>query len=438
MTTALPGELPDPRQSLDQHLRLGMMVVGALLLCLLAAATLVTITGAVAGAGQVAVASKVKSVAHPTGGVIAAILVQDGDRVKADAPLIRFDTRVAGVSASMSAMNLDQLLAQQARLQAERDGLSLIHFPAGLTLHADPSARQAMAGEQRLFQLRRAALSGQQAQLAERVRQLQQQIASYQAQIAANQKQSALIEPERKGVRNLWERKLVTINRLNELERTAVSLEGNVAALQADIAQTRARIAEIRQQSIQIVQDSRSQAATQLAEVEQRLADQQVRTASAGDTFDRSVVRAPADGIVDALAYTTIGGVVPPAQTILRIVPDTGPMTVEAKISPADIDQIHTGQPARIAFAAFNRQTTPQLQGVVSLISAERFDDPRTGQGYYAVRIDVPETELQRLGGLQLVPGMPAEVYIQTGGRSLLSYLTKPLQDQFARAFREN
>ena len=423
------GLTPDPRQSLRHYQRIGLALLALLLLSLLLAASLVRMSGAVVGQGELVVASKVKTVTHPEGGVIAALLVKEGDRVRAGDPLIRFDSSVTVVSAAMSEMSLDQLLARRERLRAERDGLTVLRFPA--------TASAAAMDEQRLFALRRAALSGEQAQLRERMRQREQQIASYQAQIAAYRQQAALIEPERQGVRDLWERRLVTINRLNELERTAVSLQGSIAALQADIAQARAGIAEIRQQSIQLTQQHRSEAATLLSETEQRIAEQRQRAAGATDSFERSTVRAPASGIVDQLTYTTIGSVIPPAQPILRIVPQ-GPLEVEARIPPTGIDQLHKGQSARIGFPAFNRQTTPEIHGTLDFVSAERIDDPQTRQSYYIVRIALPPAELQRLDGLKLVPGMPAEVYLETGSRSLLSYLFKPLSDQFARAFREN
>ena len=423
------GLTPDPRQSLRHYQRIGLALLALLLLSLLLAASLVRMSGAVVGQGELVVASKVKTVTHPEGGVIAALLVKEGDRVRAGDPLIRFDSSVTEVSAAMSDMSLDQLLARRERLRAERDGLTVLRFPA--------TASAAAMDEQRLFALRRAALSGEQAQLRERMRQREQQIANYQAQIAAYRQQAALIEPERQGVRDLWERRLVTINRLNELERTAVSLQGSIAALQADIAQARAGIAEIRQQSIQLTQQHRSEAATLLSETEQRIAEQRQRAAGATDSFERSTVRAPASGIVDQLTYTTIGSVIPPAQPILRIVPQ-GPLEVEARIPPTGIDQLHKGQSARIGFPAFNRQTTPEIHGTLDFVSAERIDDPHTRQSYYIVRIALPPAELQRLDGLKLVPGMPAEVYLETGSRSLLSYLFKPLADQFARAFREN
>lgn len=427
---ALSAEKPDPQGALRRYQRIASGLLGAMMVSLLLAASLIRVSGAVIGAGEVAVAGKVKTISHPTGGVIAAILVKEGDRVRAGEALIRFDTEVAGVSASMTRMNLEQLLAQRARLEAERDGRSGPVFPPGLR------APEAMKSERRLFALRREALTGEQAQLAERIDQLQEQIASYEAQIAAYRQQQALIAPERAAVHSLWERKLVTINRLNELERTAVSLEGSVAALQADIAQTRARISEVRQQSTQLVQQRRSEAAALLAETEQQIAEQRQRTANASEGFDRSIIRAPASGTVDQLAYTTRGSFIPPAQPILRIVPD-GPLAIEARIAPADREQLQLGQKARITFPSLNRQTTPDLSGTLRFISAERADDPRTGQAFYTARIVISPGASSK-AGLELLPGMPAEIYIQTGSRSLLSFLTKPLADQFSRAFREN
>jgi HlyD family secretion protein len=187
---------------------------------------------------------------------------------------------------------------------------------------------------------------------------------------------------------------------------------------------------------IQLDQDSRSQAGADLSEVIAKLADQQVRTVSTDDAFDRSVITAPVSGIIDKLAFSTVGGVVPPAETIMEVVPDSDRLEVKAQVSPADIDQLSMGQAAMLRFSAFNMQTTPEIKGRLIHVSAETQTDQRTGATYYEVRIEVPEAEMQQLGGLKLVPGMPVEAYIQTGDRSLLSFITKPLSDQLARAFR--
>jgi HlyD family secretion protein len=429
--------LVNPEEALRRYLRIGLITVGVLVFGLFGLAAIVNISGAVIATGQISVESQVKKIAHPTGGVIAEIYVRDGARVKAGDALMRLDTTVAGVSASVSSEGLVQLLARRARLEAERDGRPYPVFPAQLLQSRDPSARTAMAEEVRLFRLKQQARAGLHAQLRDRVRQMEQQIGGYQGQIAANSRQSELIKPELEGVRGLWEKKLVTINKLNSLERTAVDLDSSSASLGANIAQARSRISEIREQAIQLDQEARSQAGTELAEVITALNDQQVRQVSTGDTVDRSIIRAPYNGVVDKLAFSTIGGVVPPAETIMEIVPDSDQLVVEAKISPADVDQLSIGQPAVLRFSAFNMQTTPEIDGRLTHVSAEAKLDERSGLSFYNVRLEVGEREMRRLGGLKLVPGMPVEAFIQTGERSLLSYITKPLRDQLNRSFRE-
>ncbi|WP_231639172.1 HlyD family type I secretion periplasmic adaptor subunit [Sphingomonas profundi] len=427
----------DPERSLRRSMRAGMIVVAVLVFGLFGLASIVQVAGAVIGYGEVTVESKVKKIGHPTGGVIAEVYVRDGDRVKAGQPLMRLDSTVTSVNAEVTGESLDQLLADKARLTAERDGAGAIAFPRDLLARGDPSARAAVAEARRLFALKRGSVTGQRAQLVERVKQLEQQIESYRVQIAAGQEQMRLIGPERESVRELWNKQLVTTSRLNQLERTAVDLKGTAASLQANIAQTRARITETRQQMIQLDQDARTSAGAELAEVTRKLAEQQVNTVNAGDVYGRSTIRAPYAGVVDKLAYTTVGGVVPAGATIVEIVPDTDRLTVEAKISPGDIDQLSPGQPAVLRFSAFSAPTTPELNGTVARIAPERTMDERTGSSFYIVRVDVSAGELKRLGGLKLVPGMPVEAFIQTGRRSLMSYVTKPLRDQLRRSFRE-
>ena len=434
MPISAPGF--DPRRRLRIDSRMALLLVAAILVVLLLLATVVNIAGAVIAQGEVSVASRVKRLSHPTGGVLAAILVRDGDRVVAGQPLLRFDTSVTAVSAEMAGKTLDQLLAMQARLTPERDGLSRVAFPVQLD-PAAPQAVAAMAAEARMFELRRTEIAGQRAQLAQRIAQADQSIASYRTQIAAAREQSALIQPELDGLRSLYARKLATINRVNELERTAVALRANAASLGAQIAQGRAQIAELREQIIDLGQSARTRASTELADVTAKLSDQQLRQASARDSIDRSVLRAPQSGVVDKLAYVTVGGVVPPAQPILEIVPDRDRLIVDARVSPADIDQVRAGQHAMLRFSAFNTRTTPEIEGVVRRLSAERQSDERTGASYYRVSIEIPADAAKRLGGLALMPGMPVEAYVATGGRSMLSFLMKPLADQLARAFRE-
>lgn len=438
LAIASPGIDPDAR--LKGKLRAAVAGVTILVVGFGAAAALVPIGGAVIGAGEVTVASRVKRIAHPTGGVIAQIMVANGDHVVRGQPLIRLDDSVAGVDAAYSSLSLDQLLAQRARLEAERTGASTIAFPRELAARKDGAGQQVIADEQRLFALRRTEQASTRGQLAARAQQYRQEITGYRAQISALQTQQALIAPERRGVRALWEKDLVTIDRMNQLERTAADLTGNIAALHANIAQANARISEVSQQIGALGDTRQSDAGTQLAQVNAALNQQQVRNATARDQQQRTVLRAPVDGVVNKLTASTIGGVIRNAEPVLEIVPDHDRKVVEATISPTDIDQVRKGQPVRIRFSAFNSQTSPEVMGHVIFIAPERTVEVETQRSYYPVRIAIDPSGLARLkaSSLALKPGMPAEIYIETGSRSMLSYLMKPLRDQLARAFRDN
>jgi len=441
---ALSVDVPPPSPSdplgVEERLvrtrRLAFMGLGAFLLVLVLAASVIQVGGAVVGQGQLGVESRVKQIAHPAGGVIKAIFVHDGQKVAKGQLLIQLEDNVTGLNASLSVQTVDQLLAQRARLMAERENAPAIAFPPELTRNASSSAAAAMASEQRLFNLRRSERTSLRGQLAQRVVQLEQQIDSYRAQIGALQQQKVLIEPEREGVRDLWKKGLVTINRLNQLERAAVDMDGSIASLQANIAQTRARITETRQQIISIDQNARSEAGTELAQVMTTLNEQQVKSASASDQFSRTEIRAPYSGTVDKLAFATVGGVIQPAQKIMEIVPENERLLVEAAMNPADINRLRYGQKARVRLSAFSAPTTPEIPGTVVFVSPERTSDPNTGASFYRVHVLMDQAVIAH-ERLDLKPGMPAEVFVSAGERSLLSYVLKPLRDQFARAFRD-
>ena len=355
--------------------------------------------------------------------ILTAMLVRDGDHVAKGQVLMKFDVGVSSVGMESAALGLEQLRARRARLEAERDGAGSILFPPELTTSTDARARDAMMREQRLFGLRQRERSGTISLLGQRVRQYQEQIASYDAQIAALDQQMVLVEPELAGLRKLHEKQLVTINRLNEMERTAVQMRGSKAALQSNIAEARARISEASEQMLNVDKQIRSDAATQLAEVVGQLNDQQVRVATTSDMVDRSVIRAPQSGTVDKIAFLTIGSAVPPNQPMLQIVPDRDNLVIDAKIRPQDIDQVRVGQKARVTFSGLNRQTTPDVAGSLIFVSPDLTTDQRTGASYYRIKV-------------RLKAGMPAEVFVQTNDRSILSFLLKPLLDQIRYSMR--
>ncbi len=416
-------------------LRRLLVLTGGLVLVILVLALVVPIGSAVIASGAVTVEGQLKRIAHPTGGAIANIAVENGDHVEEGQVLIRLEDTVSGAASSFSEMTVEQMLAQQARLEAERLGAASVRFPTALQTSNSETAKAAMMDEQQLFRIRRQEEAQIRAQLRARIAQHQQQIRSLNAQISSNQQQLDLIQPELQGVRDLWEQELVTISRLNELERTSAGLHGRIAALQADIARMSAAITETQQQLIQLTQSRRADAAAQLASLNTALNDVQTRNIANEDQQENRSITAPYSGVVEKLRFSSVGEVIQPAQPILEIVPDRAPMIVEAYVDPVDIDRVLVGQSARIRFPSFNTSATPEIQAEVTYVAKDRSYDENEKVGYFLarLRIDSDQVEQERL---QLTSGMPAEVYIQTGDRSMISFLTKPLQDQFARAFR--
>jgi HlyD family secretion protein len=380
----------------------------------------------------------VKKVQHPTGGVVGKLNVQDGDRVKAGDILVQLDDTITRANLAIVTKGLDELTARKARLEAERDGAEAVSFPRMLLAHSDePSVAIAIANERKLFELRRNARLGQKAQLKQRITQLQDEISGLNAQQEAKAREIALIGKELDGVRELWKNNLVQITRLTALERDAARLEGERAQLIALVAQAKGKISETELQVIQIDQDLSSEVAKDMREVDAKYGEFVERKVAAEDQLKRIDIRAPQDGVVLESKVHTVGGVIPAGDTIMLIVPETDKLQVEAKINPRDIDQIQPGQSAILRFSAFNLRTTPEINGTITRIAADTTTDQRTGQTYYNTRIAMTKGEIARLGEVKLIPGMPVEAFVQTGERSVMSYLIKPLQDQFMRAFRE-
>jgi len=428
---------PDVTAALATRMRRALWLMVGIIAALLAISTIVQIDGAVVGSGALSAESRVKTIAHPTGGILSRLLVRDGDRVRANDIVMEFATDVSGPSSELSNQSLDQLLARQARLDAERSGRSQMRWPAGYPPPADDEARAALAQERRLLQLRQSEMTGNRRLLDERISQFNELNQSYRVQINSARRQLEIIQPELAGLRQLYEKRLVTVNRLNQLERQAVELEGSIGALEANIAQTNARISEVREQKLTIEQSRRAEAGAELAQVDAAIADQRIRIADADDRFSRSVVRAPAAGVIEKLAFTTIGSAVPGGTPIAQIVPDKDALIVEASVRPSDIDQLKVGQPARIMFPTLEQNVTPELAGKLIYLAADATDDGRGGPPFFRIRVELPVTTRNMPIHTQLRAGLPAEVFLRTGSRSLMSYLLKPLLDQINHAFRQ-
>ncbi|TIP22636.1 MAG: HlyD family type I secretion periplasmic adaptor subunit [Mesorhizobium sp.] len=401
-------------------------------------AAVTELSGAVIASGKMVVDSSVKKVQHPTGGVVGDILAREGDAVKSGQVLIRLDETVTRANLAIVTKGLDEFEARLARLEAERDDHNDIAFPTALTSRRDETAvARAMAGEQSLFEFRRQARAGQKAQLDERIAQLAEEASGLTEQREAKSQEIKLIGTELDSIRKLWLKKLVSIDRMTALERDAVRLDGEHGQLTASIAQAKGRIAETRLKIIQIDQDLRSEVATELRDVQGKISEFVERKVSAEDQLKRIDIRSPQNGVVHQLAVHTVGGVISPGEVIMLVVPVADDLTVEARIAPQDIDQLSLGQDVALKLSAFNQRVTQELNGSVSEISADLSVDERSGAAFYTVRVGLPGTELKKLKGLTLAPGMPVEAFFSTGSRTMLSYLVKPLADQIGRAFRE-
>ena len=426
------------RRSMRRHLVAAIVVVSVLVVGVGGWAATAVISGAVVASGSLVVDTNVKKVQHPTGGIVGELRVRDGDRVHAGDVVVRLDETVTRANLAIVTKGLGEMMARKARLESERDGLDTITFPAQLVADAgDPDRAAAMDSERKLFNLRKTARSGQKAQLRERIAQLGEEITGLTAQQNSKAKEIALIERELAGVRELWKQNLVQLTRLTALEREAARLDGERGQLVAASAQAKGKIAETALQILQIDQDIASDVAKELREVDGKIGELVERKVAAEDQLKRIDIRAPQDGTVFQLAVHTVGGVITAGDPIMLIVPEADNLSVEVKVNPQDIDQLQLNQKAILRFSAFNIRTTPEIEGVVTRISADTSTDQRTGQSYYTVRIAMPADQIERLGEVKLLPGMPVEAFMQTRDRTMLSYLIKPLHDQFLRAFRE-
>lgn len=397
------------------------------------------LSSAVISSGILVVEGNAKKVQHPEGGIVAALLVREGQPIAAGETVIRMDDTAARASLSAVEKNIIQLLTRQARLEAERDGLPDVMTPLSLQGRLKGGEiEDAMMSERRLFKDRQFSRAGQKAQLREQVHQLREQIGGLDVQRQAKDDEMALIAKELEGKRHLYEIGGITLNQVNTLDRSATRLSGERGQIIASVAASRGRIAELELQVLQIDQDLRTEVAAELRDVANQIATLAEDEVKARDRLKHSDVKAPIAGIVHLLSVHTVGGVATAAETLMEIVPQSTALMVETRVSPQDIDQIVVGQAATLHFSAFNRNTTPELAGSVIRVSADLETDKATGASFYRAGITIPDDEITRLPtGLDLVPGMPVETFIRTGNRTVISYLVKPLSDHAQRAFRE-
>jgi HlyD family secretion protein len=394
------------------------------------------LSGAVMAPGAFVVERNVKKVQHSYGGIVAEINVKNGDFVESGQVLVRLDATQIAAELGVIKSQLLELNARSYRLSAERDGLPTLAYPKAF-INQSADARAAAESEIRLFEETRQAKESQKDQLKLKAEQTQEEIGGLSAQRSAKSGELQIIRKELEEVRKLHGKQLTTISRVYAMEREEMRLNGEHGGLTAQIARARGQISEIKVQIMSVDENVRAQAQRELRAVEAKLIELAEREIAAKDKLARIDIRSPQKGIVHELAVHTIGGVITTAEQIMLIVPEEDSLTVQARINPVDIDQVVIGRPARLRLTAFSKQKTPEIDARVVHIAADATVDPKTGQSYYSVRLEMDDKARRTVDDLKLVPGMPVEVFMATGDRTALSYLGKPLFDQFNRAFRE-
>lgn len=426
----------------ENPFRIGPRVLaGATLAFLLVAgaggwAATAQLAGAVIAEGQVAVDQRLKAIQHRDGGIVSEINVREGDFVREGQVLLRLDDAQTRAELSIVEAQLLELAARKARLLAERDGLPQIGFPEALDA-SRPEVQALLDGETRLFAGNRLNRESQKEQLRLGIDQLGEETRGLEAQRASKSSEIALIEEQHARLELLARQQLVERTPVYALERDMARLKGERGEVDAAMARARARMSEIRLQILAIDENARTEAQRELTAAGTRISELEDRRMAISDRLARTGIRAPISGFVNELNVHTVGGVITPAEVLVTIVPEDAKLKVEIRIDPASIDQVAVDRPARLRLTALNQRTTPELAGVVSHVSPATTRDPATGRFYYRGDVEVPPAELSRMGGSRLIPGMPVEVYVTTAERTALSYLLKPVTDQFSKAFRE-
>lgn len=396
------------------------------------------LAGAVIAGGTVVVETSVKKVQHQTGGIVGEILVQNGDHVEAGQTLMKLDETMTRANLQIFAQQLDRADARLARLEAESIGAADMKIPVSLASRVnDPDIAELLVGERALFESRATFVKGQQAQLGERIGQYEQQIEGLKAQQKSNDDSLALTRDDFRTVEDLYRKKLVPLDRISALRQNIARLEGEDGRLIAAVAETQGRISETRLQITQLAEDQRREANTDLRDTEGKRVELMERKLVAEDQLSRTTIRAPQAGFVEQLQIHTVGGVINPGETIMNIVPQADRLVVDARVAPVSIDDVSPGQPVRIRFPAFDMATTPECHGEVDRVSADLIREPQQQVAYYEARIKVNDESTCLKGVRKLLPGMPAEVFIQTADRGVWSYFMKPILDQVNRSFKE-
>ncbi len=402
---------------------------------------LAPIDGAVVASGAIDLRGQAKSVQSLDGGTVAEILVREGQVVAGGAPLLRLDTTQLEVEADILRGRLSEAALRERRLEAERVGAGTLAFAPLPPEIAGRDLAVEAAGQRAIFEARAAVRRGEDEQLAERAAQVDAQIEGARGQIAAVERQIALAAEEEDRARRLSEQGLARAERLRAAQDRTADLGGRLAALRSEAARAAIALQDARLALVQAERTFREGVVTELRDAAAETGELRLRLAEIGTRIARAEIPAPVSGMVHEMTVATVGGTIAPGEVLMEVVPTGGRMDVAVKIDPAQIDEIRIGQPVRVMLSGLGAADAPEIEGRVMRISPRAVEDRADGRAFYRVGIELPEAEVAALeasGSGPLVPGMPVEAFLTTGARTVLSYLARPIADQFRRAFRES
>jgi HlyD family secretion protein/epimerase transport system membrane fusion protein len=426
-------------RSVRRPVRLGLTLIAVFMIGGGVWAATAPLAGGAVAPGVISPDGNRKTVQHLEGGIIARLEVRDGDVVQAGQPLVILESIQPRASFEALLNQYRTLVAMRTRLHAEQANREHIDWPAELQGATDDAELRAIiAGQQQMFETRRATHSARKRVLQQQIEQLQEQVRGLEAQVASTTLQLKFIAEELAGKEELRRKEIVTKPEILRLQRTQAEISGNRGEFIASIAAAKQKIGETELQLMAIDAERADDIATKLDQVRAELATVRERLFASEDILKRTVVTAPVAGTVVNLRFKTEGGVVQRGEPILDIVPADDALLIDARVAPNDIDVVHAGLSAQIHLSAYTSRAVPRIDGKVRSVSADRFIDEYTRQPYYLARVEVDRATLTQIDSkIELIPGMPAEVLIVTGERTLVDYLIEPFLDVFRRSFRE-
>jgi len=422
--------------TMDGPKRFGFMLFGVVFGFFGLWATLAPIEGAAFAPGTVVVRSYKKVVQHLEGGIVSQLLVEDGDSVEMGEPLLVLDATQPNSSLEIVRSQYLALKVRESRLIAERDNLDDVDYPSNLGLE-DLDLAEEIAAQNEVFWARKRAKEGRIEILDQRIQQLNTQASGMQALKEAKEMLANSFAEEVADTQKLLDQGFSEKTRLREVERNYATFFGEAAELTANIATTQVQIGETELQILQERSEFRNNVVAELSDVQVNIRDSLERLKALRDVVDRTVVVAPDAGVVNGMKVHTVGGVIGPGSPIAEIVPKSDELIIEAGVNPTDIDRVSVGQKSRVRFSTFGSRA-PTIEGTLLSLSADAVPNETIGGSYYLARIEVDPDSLNQLGDMDLIPGMPAEVFINTGSRTFLQYLFKPLSNAAARSFNED